>query len=481
MMKKYILLLLIAISANSAYAQIAIPNGDFELWTTATSEMPQFYPNGSNRDNFYRNNLPFNVIKTVDAYHGTYAISLSTNASPTDTAFGYFINSNPDGNPAAWHGGIPYTETPTRIRGYYKYNVETADSATFIIAFSKAGVNIGTYFYPIGGKKDNYALFDFPLLPALSTAPDSVIIGAISCKFNPALGQPYGPAGSTLLLDSISFVGVATQPAKMNGDFENWDSQDYVIPDLWNFESDNGAGIAKSLTPINGSYAIELTTILGSDNGTPKAKAGYISKGYYPRNCNGNCNVLGGFPFNNKIDTLAFSYKYAPTTNDTASVSLQFKKNGSTIDGKWLGLLASGTYQYTEMPFNISQEPDTIIIEIQSSVWNHQATSYVGSVLTIDDLHFKTKQIPTILVTKASENGITISPNPSKGLIQIKGLSSETQTLEIINASGEKINAQSNITSQSSVEIDLSQQPKGIYFVRIKDTKSTTIQKVVIQ
>lgn len=464
----------------ASYSQTSsIPNGNFEQWTSFTAEDPQNYSNTSNASNLFRYGLPFNVTKTTDAYHGTYAIQLTTNASATDTSFAYFINANPDKNPAQWTGGMPFNEKPTGIRGYYKYNVAVTDTATVMVAFSKAGVNIGTYMIPLAGIQNSYTLFNYTFSPALALTPDSVIFGAISCKLGS--NGPVGPAGSTLKLDSVSFTGVSAQPALMNGDFEAWQSQTYNTPDNWYVQSDDGTGFSRTTDAQAGTYAVEIETTLGDENNTPVARSGYLLIGKYPDNCSTGCSQQGGNPFTNQIDTLAFYYKYAPSGNDTASILLSLKKNGSNIWGTAVDLTTAATYQYMEIPFDAGQAPDSMNLNIQSSIQTHAATSYVGSILTIDEIHFKSQPLNTSISDYANENELIVLPNPSNGKIQILGLSANAQSLEIYTMTGEKIAEFTNVKGQISNEIDLSGFPAGIYFVKVSDGETICSRTFVIQ
>ena len=356
-MKKNLLLLsFIVIGIISNGQTPSCPNGNFEQWNSTTWENPQYYPDNSNASNFFRFNLPANVTKTTDAYHGNYAVQLTTISSGPDTAAAYFLNTNPQNSPNNWTGGMAYNQQPTGIRGYYKYNVATADSATIIVTFSKAGVNVGAYMFLLGGIQNNYTLFNFVFNPALTVTPDSVIFAAISCKISGGQGAPQGPPGSTLILDSVSFTGVGSQPAQMNGDFESWQNQTFESPANWYTQSDMGEGFNKTTDSKAGNYAIELKTYLGSNQyNQPTARSGQVSTGYWPNNCGGGCNQLGGFPFANQVDTLAFYYKYTPSGNDSAQVFMSFKKNSANIWGSGMSLHASSVYQYKEMPFNIGQ------------------------------------------------------------------------------------------------------------------------------
>ncbi|HKZ64705.1 MAG TPA: hypothetical protein VJ111_00040 [Chitinophagaceae bacterium] len=394
----------------------SIPNGNFEAWTSGTYEYPQYYPFNSNEEVFWKQ-IPFNLTKTTDAYQGTYAVQLTTNASATDTAGAYFVSPVNGEDPSTWTGGIPYNQKPTGIRGYYKYNVATADSALILATFSNGGNNIGTYIFKVGGIKTSYTLFNFTFSPALAITPDSVGFAATSSDLMVSNGMP----GSILKLDSISFTGVTSQPAQMNGSFETWLSQTLYRPDNWYGNGWNGEGLNRTTDVAAGNYAVELTTYLGDNNGVPRAQAGQISTGYYvcPGDT-GNCFQMGGYTFTNQIDTLVFSYKYAPSGNDSAEVWLNFKKNGNYIYGVNKYLSASSSYQLVQIPFNIGQAPDTVIVQAQSSLWKDSALTYIGSNLKIDEIHFKSQPLNTSVPVFSIDNHFSVFPNPSNGEFQIQ-------------------------------------------------------------
>ncbi len=392
MKKKYLLILSLIIFRflTTINGQTHIPNGNFENWSSVTYDNPQNYPYTSNNDAYMRGTA-FNLVKSTDAYHGTYAIQISTVVSNNGPAIGYFLNANPNnGDPSTWTGGIPYNQSPTGLRGYFKYNVASADSATIILIFRKSGSAIGSYYYKIGGLHTTYTLFDINFSQLLPQTPDSVIFGFVSSD---VFSGGNGVVGSTLLVDSISFKGVNNQPALFDGDFENWQqSQTPYTLINWNSNSNyNSDGVIRTTDALFGNYAVEIKTYLGQRNNQPSAQSGQISNGYYPQNCNGNCNEQGGIPFSNKIDTFAFYYKYVPANPlDFGSINLTFKKNGNQFDGRYIQLQATSGYQYMEIPFNLWQTPDTVIIDMQSSNWNDTLVSFVGASLKIDKIHFKT-------------------------------------------------------------------------------------------
>ncbi|NTW32610.1 MAG: T9SS type A sorting domain-containing protein [Bacteroidetes bacterium] len=472
-MKKHLLFLSLAFAAITAYGQDSIPNGDFETWNSATYDYPENYPYTSNIEAFSKN-LPSNEVKTTPGFHGSSAVMLTTGIEN----IGYFINIDPNNsgeNPTQWTGGMLITEKPTGIRGYYKYNVETADSGLLIIAFSKASVNIGTYFCKIGGIKNEYTLFDFTFNPALPDTPDSVAFGAVSSDITVS---DNGVAGSTLIIDSVSFTGVTSQPALMNGDFESWQEGQtpYTLTD-W-YGSDSWSGITKTTDKVAGDYALELTTYLAQHNGSPEARPAFLSN--VDMNNNSGNNMMGGIPFSNQIDTLAFYYKYLPSGIDSALVNLTFKYGANIIGGIGAVLHEKTEYEYIEFPFNIGQFPDTVAIQIMSSMGQNTSLSCVGSVLTIDEIQFKSHPLTTNIFNYKNNNNISIFPNPSNGIFTINNTNGIKQ-INVYNVLGENIYTTNNLKQQTSNEIDLSKFQKGIYFVKIFDGEKNHTEKVVIK
>lgn len=475
-MKKLLLLLSLVFVAVTSNGQSSIPNGTFESWDMVTYEYPQNYPFNSNPEVFFQYQLPFNVEKTTDAFSGNYAVKLTTVTSPTGTMFGYFINTNPNnGDPSTWTGGVPFNQIPSGIRGYYKYNVATGDSATIFATFSKNGSNVGSYMFNIGELHSTYTLFDFTFNPPLTTIPDSVIFGAASSN---VFASDEGVAGSELFIDNVSFTGVTSQPTLMNGDFESWESNTIYNPSDWLSQYSQGEGVYRTTDAYAGDYAIEIITFLGNNNNGPAAQPGTISNGYYDDNSNG---MKGGYPFSNQIDTLVFYYKYAPAdVNDNAEINVHFMKDGNSFD--WAGTLlsASSNYQLIEIPFHLWQFPDTAIVQIQSTMWSDTLLSSIGANLKIDNIHFKSQPLNVGIPLLVTSGQISVFPNPSSGKFTIQNASGISQ-VKVRNLLGVIIFSQSNFRPEKQYEIDLSDFPKGIYFLEFSDGKKINTKKIVIR
>lgn len=77
---------------------------------------------------------------------------------------------------------------------------------------------------------------------------------------------------------------------------------------------------------------------------------------------------------------------------------------------------------------------------------------------------------------------ISVFPNPSNGQVQVDASQldlSENNTLAVYSSQGEKISETIITTTQST--IDLSNQSKGIYFIRISNKNGVVSKQVTIQ
>ena len=87
------------------------------------------------------------------------------------------------------------------------------------------------------------------------------------------------------------------------------------------------------------------------------------------------------------------------------------------------------------------------------------------------------------VVESTDASALNVYPNPSKGKFTIEAantLSPEAR-IEIYNAIGEKVYTGASFKQQTSKEIDLSKELKGIYFVKLYDKEKVFIKKIVVQ
>ncbi len=465
-----------------AKAQTGIPNGNFESWTSMTYDIPQYYTQSSDYEAFYKCMCPANEVKSTDFYHGSFAVQVTTQVANGDTNVGYFANANIGGNnPSGWAGGLPYTQKPTGIRGYYKCAIASPDSALIVVNFKKNGISIGTFPFTLYGTHSSYTLFSFPF-PILPMNPDTVQFAAIASDFKDNIFIP----GSMLLIDSVSFTGVTSQPANFNGDFENWSSVTLNRPNNWYLGGggpNNAIGVFQTTDKYAGTYAVELKTYLGdrcnggNNNCHPAAQGGYISTGYYLNNCMGpNCE-RGGSPFSNQIDTLCFYYKYAPSGVDTGWANMYFKKLGNNVMNYGKLLKTSATYSYVEVPFNTMNPIDTVIVSFQSSLSQDTLLSFIGSDLKIDEAHFKSQPLITGIKTFDVAAGIKLFPNPSNdGNFVVSNVQSY-DLVRVYNIYGQEVNA--SIKKEADYAKIKIETP-GAYFVTVNARGKITTLKVIV-
>ena len=461
-----------------------VENGNFELWDTFSFDYPEFYPfNSVMQSNKDQNQTPtVNVFKTNDAYHGNSALRLVTNLTIERNNFGFALNAMPNNDdPSLWTGGIPINEKPTGIKGYFKYNVASGDTAIIIASFSKAGRNIGSYFLPLSGLHTSYTPFDLTFEPAMTEVPDSMILGYASSWSQTQIGIN----GSELYIDNVSLNGITTQPSKMNGDFESWITNSTETPQSWFSQNDNSESCIKTSDAFLGEFAVELHSYLGENNGHPVARPGSISNATWVNSDNGNGKWIGGTPFTNAIDTLAFYYKYTPAQPmDSAQVYIQFMMGNENFWGSGLQLPASSVYKYIEIPIMI-QHPfmraDTAVINLQTGLWSDSLTTHVGSILIVDAIHFKSNGDPVSIVPVKKEVQAKVFPNPSNGLFRVNLTDNVAEGLDIYNLSGQKVISLGKGQIQTDKEIDMTLYPRGIYLIKINDGKKTYMEKLILK
>jgi CubicO group peptidase (beta-lactamase class C family) len=85
----------------------------------------------------------------------------------------------------------------------------------------------------------------------------------------------------------------------------------------------------------------------------------------------------------------------------------------------------------------------------------------------------------TGLEESANEASINAFPNPSSGKFTINS-NGNISSIEIYNELGEKIYTNSKLNKQTSHDIDLSNSPKGIYFLKIHEGRKIQNKKIIL-
>ena len=105
----------------------------------------------------------------------------------------------------------------------------------------------------------------------------------------------------------------------------------------------------------------------------------------------------------------------------------------------------------------------------------------VGKVVGGDSIYNYFRTVVTgVELENTQEENMTVFPNPSNGKFKIL-INSNISVLEIYNMLGKRIYADFSFNQQSSNEIDITGQPKGIYIVKINNGTNTYTRRILIQ
>lgn len=465
-MKKFIFLNLAIFYGSFLFAQVVIPNGDFEKWNVTKYDKLDYYESSNDGSYLYENGGTPNMSKVTDAYSGSYAIKLETVAYGQDTIFAYFVN----GNTEDMSGGIPYAAKPTALTGYYKGNIMQGDSALILVVFKLAGnvVSMDSYKIP-PGNYPNYTQFTLPLnIPNLIT-PDTVIFGATSSDAFNEIAIP----GSVMYYDNFQFQGVMVPPLKFNGGFEEWSVDSSIIIKDWIIEEMQ----LRTEDAYSGNYAAKIFNKKGKD--------GKLNIGRIINFKNENDSIIGGVEKVNNIDTLAGYYKFIRTGLDSAIVSLSFTNDKHTsyhMLNKFLHPVNS--YTYFEIPYNLGITAPNVYGLIEFKGCNFGADiANLGNELFIDHVFFKSELITgNQEKTPFSWNNIVAYPSPAYDVVNIIFKVNNLAFMEMFDINGKKVYSKS-FTGNNLIthRLQVDTYEKGIYFIKITSGEKIMSTKIIVQ
>ncbi|MCB2221448.1 MAG: T9SS type A sorting domain-containing protein [Bacteroidetes bacterium] len=478
-MKKSTLLctgaLLILITVLKAQS---ISNAGFEDWTYHSYfEEPDMFTT-TNPYLVLAGEQP-NVTKTSDAHSGNYALRLETTNTPDEPIFGAaFIGQVSD---TSFAGGIPFTQRPDSVSGYAKYNLQIGDTAFMAVLFKKFGAPLGICSLAFVGSQNTYQYFSAPVnwfVPIVS--PDSLVAGFISSSF-----ENIPIAGSTIIFDDISFVGVgASFP---NGDFEDWNEIGADEPDDWTTSnlltaSVSGAGVTKSTDSHSGSFAVQLESVI-SFNGDSIC---LLTNGALDE----EVGPIGGMPVFEFPKMVSGYYKYSPVGLDTALAGLWLYHYDAgtgvteTLQETVIRLPPVSDYTYFELPvlyYNVPV-PDTINIAFAPS--NYEGTFIgLGSTLLVDDLEITYQPFVTGTNENINQQPI-VYPNPAHRQVNLnlKGWLDQELTITVTDITGQTVyyHHQASL-SGNNLSMDVGEFDPGLYFYSINCKDQTVSGKFIVE
>ncbi|MES2779751.1 MAG: T9SS type A sorting domain-containing protein [Bacteroidota bacterium] len=199
-----------------------------------------------------------------------------------------------------------------------------------------------------------------------------------------------------------------------------------------------------------------------------------------------NWFVSPGFaiPTGGKLDSLWYSFSgfSTPAEGDTIGIYLL---NGSQdpaaatskvllFDFRGSEYLADGTYRAKS---NITLPPSSGLSYIALRYRNTDCSSK-WLTTHMDNIRITGGSVGLNNIEKIS-NTISVYPNPSAGTFRINH-SMDVQSISVQNDIGQTVYQSFHSDNQQSVEIDLSDKPKGMYIITVKESTSLFTQKVVV-
>lgn len=106
-----------------------------------------------------------------------------------------------------------------------------------------------------------------------------------------------------------------------------------------------------------------------------------------------------------------------------------------------------------------------------------------GNNLYIDNINIGTSATVGVEEIALNADNVQVFPNPSHGIFQlaIKNFQTTKTKIEIYNVLGKRIGNLQLAFDKKEMNIDLSSEPKGIYFVRISSENNSVSKKIIIQ
>jgi hypothetical protein len=178
---------------------LPFPNGDFEDWNEVATEEP----NNWFSSNLFTFSSGLSVTKTEDSFEGAFAAKLETKLTMFNDTMAVLTNGQfGDNGP---YGGLPVSNTPDKLTGYYKYIPVGPDTALVGLTLFRYDDNTG-----ITSKLEEafiqllpaneYTPFEVPVIYDQYPLPDTVNIAISASNITDGV---YNGLGSTLYIDAM--------------------------------------------------------------------------------------------------------------------------------------------------------------------------------------------------------------------------------------------------------------------------------------
>ena len=269
----------------------------------------------------------------------------------------------------------------------------------------------------------------------------------------------------------------------LNGGFEDWSPQyTYENPDHW--ETMNVLSLlsnplstfkATGIDKHSGNYALKLKTISLTNNPVPQTFSDTIGFAFTGKINTSPPSMILGIPYSGHPEKLEFWSKYIPVDNDSASISLVFRKwNGTssdTIADAYIKIGATPTYSLFQIyiGYHSLAFPDTLILSFASS---YKSLARPGSTLFIDDVAL-TGWVGIDESHTCGTNKVQLFPNPAKDNLNILAQIEEADNLQVFDSSAKLAGVYKIHNYHSNINTALFAE--GVYFYYIRNDKNAIL------
>lgn len=212
-----------------------------------------------------------------------------------------------------------------------------------------------------------------------------------------------------LLGFALLFFGKVEAQSIPNPGFENWSTITFDNPEFWvtlnplstfPFNNPISAYQTTGADAYSGSYALKVKTIVLSNNPLPGSLPDVLGVAF-AGTATDISNVINGYSYSGRPDTMTFYYKYIPQSGDSGLCYVSFTRYDALLDSTIL--IGDGFYPMDTLTSNFtnaiiaidyynSDIPDTASITFLSSA---SSSPIPDSYLIVDELMFS-DALPTV-------------------------------------------------------------------------------------
>jgi hypothetical protein len=206
---KKLCIIILSFLVVSAMAQTQIPEGGFNNWTPSSTNTYSEPTGGwwTTLNALESLGGPITVSPTTDVHSGAYAAQLETKMWGTFLLSGLLASGNFEMTAPFIEQGRPFTDKPSKFKGWYKYAPVSGDSAAIVARLTRFNEDtdqqdtIAEAIQVVKNIVSTYTQFEINFDYSITGInPDTITIVFMSSA---EAGNFQGQVGSTLLIDDI--------------------------------------------------------------------------------------------------------------------------------------------------------------------------------------------------------------------------------------------------------------------------------------